>query len=343
MSNQPKIGIEHKIVVGSNDVSYIPSDATPTGTSVLNGPVWVGKISTAPAYQGVLNVGPVAGQLKSGTKPPLITDTTMYMEGLFRHIGNTIRIGDVHHTGKNTQIGDYDHTGDVHHIGDSLHIGCFVIISPPTCILEWEGNLKLKGWIHTTEEITTDTYLQSGSFANIGTYLDVGTNGDFGGNVTTGGNVTASGNVTSNGGAHVLSAKKNFDIPHPTKEGHRLRYVCTESPEAGVYVRGKSKENFIELPEYWSELVHTDSITVNLTPFGAFQQLFVKEIKDNKVYVGGGLVVNGEELFSYHYTVFAERKDCEQNIAEYEGQTPADYPGDNDQCSVSGYHYDVKG
>ena len=43
-----------------------------------------------------------------------------------------------------------------------------------------------------------------------------------------------------------------------------------------------------------------------------------------------------------YYHVFAERKDGEKLIPEYEGTTPADYPGDNDQYSISGYHYDVK-
>ena len=41
--------------------------------------------------------------------------------------------------------------------------------------------------------------------------------------------------------------QKNFDIPHPSKSGHRQRYVCTETPEAGVYIRGKSRSGVIEL------------------------------------------------------------------------------------------------
>ena len=55
------------------------------------------------------------------------------------------------------------------------------------------------------------------------------------------GNISAGGRVTSNGGAHVLSAKKNFDIPHPTKEGWRLRHTCPEGPSNDVYVRGRVK------------------------------------------------------------------------------------------------------
>ena len=59
---------------------------------------------------------------------------------------------------------------------------------------------------------------------------------------------------------------KSFDIPHPTKPGMTLRHGSLEGPENGVYVRGKTTESIISLPDYWIGLVHEDSITVNLTP-----------------------------------------------------------------------------
>lgn len=157
-----------------------------------------------------------------------------------------------------------------------------------------------------------------------------GLNNQVGAKLTTG--VAFSGTLVYQPG-HALAAKKNFDIPHPTKEGHRLRYVCVETPEAGVYVRGKSITNVIELPDYWPGLVHEESISVNLTPIGCHQNLYVEKIEGNKIYI------NGDTILNYYYTVFAERKDCEINIPEYEGQTPADYPGDQDQCSVAGFDY----
>ena len=65
---------------------------------------------------------------------------------------------------------------------------------------------------------------------------------------------------------------KGFDIKHPTKENHRLRYVCLEGPEGGVYHRGILKDSeFIELPDYWKDLVDTKTITVHLTPIGTYQ------------------------------------------------------------------------
>ena len=45
-----------KLIVGTNDVSYTAPDTSPTGTAVLNGPVYIGKPSAAPMYDGALNV-----------------------------------------------------------------------------------------------------------------------------------------------------------------------------------------------------------------------------------------------------------------------------------------------
>ena len=62
----------------------------------------------------------------------------------------------------------------------------------------------------------------------------------------------------------VLQAKvKNFIIDHPTKEGKKLVHSCLEGPENAVYVRGRiTDKNIIELPEYWTNLIDYDTITV---------------------------------------------------------------------------------
>lgn len=103
---------------------------------------------------------------------------------------------------------------------------------------------------------------------------------------------------------------KSFDIEHPTKEGKRLRYGSLEGPENGVYVRGKNDSHVITLPDYWTGLVDPDSITVQLTSNGKFQALYVEEIKDNSVIVGG---VEGE----YFYFIQAERIDVDKLVVEY--------------------------
>ena len=128
--------------------------------------------------------------------------------------------------------------------------------------------------------------------------------------------------------------KKGFDIPHPTKEEHRLRYICIEGPSADVYVRGKLKDsNTIELPDYWKGLVDPETIDVSLTPMGSFQELFVESIQwGTRVIVknaAGGPV-------NCSYIIYGERKDAERNIPEYEGLTPKDYPGDNTAYVING-------
>ena len=125
-------------------------------------------------------------------------------------------------------------------------------------------------------------------------------------------------------GDDVLSAKKDFDIPHPTKDGWRLRHVCIEGPTADVYYRGKVSGNIIELPDYWKGLVDEETITVTLTPIGEYQQLFVESIEDNRIYIKNHL----DTSTHCYYLVCAERKDVERNIPEYQGGYE-DYPGNN--------------
>lgn len=157
-------------------------------------------------------------------------------------------------------------------------------------------------------------------------------------NILARGNIVASGEVKSNCGGHVLSAKKNFDIPHPTREGWRLTHTCVEGPEAGVYIRGRIRNKTeINLPEYWKGLVDINTITVNLTPVGAHQDVIVKRWDGEKVY----LQAKGGMPIDCFYYIMAERKDTEKLISEYEG-TIEDYPGDNSQRSIAGYHYDIK-
>lgn len=164
-------------------------------------------------------------------------------------------------------------------------------------------------------------------------------------NLEAGGNIQAGGNVTSNGGSHVLSAKKNFDIPHPKKHGWRLRHTCIEGPENAVYFRGKTclieswEESFgiIYLPDYWKNFVNYETITVNLTPI-KHNVIWVNLIDKERNIIEIGSKFPGE----FYYHVYVERKDGEKLIVEYEGESPEDYPGNNDEYSISGYHYDRK-
>lgn len=154
------------------------------------------------------------------------------------------------------------------------------------------------------------------------------------------GNAVAIGEVYSNGFTHRLSAKKNFDIPHPNKPGWRLRHTCLEGPENAIYFRGRLKDsNVINLPEYWKGFIDPESITVNLTQIGSQQDLIVDKIEwGQKITIRSG---SGSSIDCY-YIVHANRKDGEDLIVEYEGQTPEDYPGNNDEYSIVGWNYDVR-
>ena len=122
------------------------------------------------------------------------------------------------------------------------------------------------------------------------------------------------------------ASPKPFDIKHPSKDGWRLRYACIEGPEVGVYHRGRVRgEKIIKLPDYWKDLVDVESISVQLQPIGAHQDVIVKRWDDEFVYLQaqGGMPVN------CFYHVYAARKDVNPLYVEYEGESWKDYPDPN--------------
>ena len=116
---------------------------------------------------------------------------------------------------------------------------------------------------------------------------------------------------------------KKFDIPHPSREGYRLAHACIEGAEVGVYHRGRVRnKKEIELPAYWKDLVHVDSISVQLQPIGAHQNIIIKRWDDEKIY----LQSHGGMPIDCFFHVYAERKDINPLTVEYEGKTWEDYP-----------------
>lgn len=153
--------------------------------------------------------------------------------------------------------------------------------------------------------------------------------------LTGSGNINISGTVSASevtAGGITLTSRKAFDIPHPTKEGYRLRHICVEGPESAVYFRGRvTNKKEIILPDYWKKLVDWTTITVNLTPVGSHQSVIVKRFDEQKIY----LQSNGGIPIDCFFHVYAERADGERLIAEYEGETFEDYPGDNSQYTCN--------
>jgi hypothetical protein len=131
---------------------------------------------------------------------------------------------------------------------------------------------------------------------------------------------TQNGNIDGGGAGNISNFdqiqanQKNFDIEHPSKkEPWRLRYSVLEGPEVSVFVRGQiNGSNIIELPYYWKDLVHENSLTINLTAIGSPTIYYVEKIDNNIIYIGAN-----NDQFDFYYTVFAERKDVDKLVVEY--------------------------
>ena len=193
--------------------------------------------------------------------------------------------------------------------GESTHQGTLNVVA-----CELPGDINADGTVTSSAVSTSTLTATTGTIDNL-----------------TSTNATLTGTINT-------QAWKGFDIPHPNKENHRLRHICLEGPEAGVYIRGKGKGKIIEIPDYWKGLIDEDSISVHLTPYGNSYVLFVEKIEDNKIYIKSNWEVSGTDI-EYYYIINASRIDGEKLIIEYEGNTPADYPGSPEQFSISGYDY----
>ena len=255
-----------KLVVGTDDVSYVPPDTSPTGTAVLNGPVYVGKPTASPGYEAALNVAS-----NGATQQPFDTQPAYESSLAIKSDGNLTVAGDGK-TANALLISGGSSVDTVHVIGDM-----FV----------------------------------SGS-------VDCGNKG----------RLAARFGIAD-------SIPKPFDLKHPTKgEGHRLRYACIEGPEAGVYYRGRLKEsNVIQLPYYWKDLVHSDSITVQLQPIGSNQNLVIQEFNNEFIIIAEDStntdLITDLSTIDCFYHVYGERIDVNPLIVEYEGNSWEDYPDPN--------------
>ena len=255
-----------KLVVGTNDVSFVPPDTSPTGTTVLNGPVYVGKTAASPGYEANLNVASNAA-----SQSPLDTQPAYQSSLAIKADGNLTVAGDGK-TANALLISGGSSVDTIHVIGD----------------------------MHVTGSV------------------DCGNKG----------RLAARFGVAD-------SIPNPFDLLHPTKgEGHRLRYACIEGPEAGVYYRGRLKEsNVIQLPYYWKDLVHEDSITVQLQPIGSNQNLVIQEFNNEFIVIAEDStntdLITDLSTIDCFYHVYGERIDVNPLIVEYEGNSWEDYPDPN--------------
>ena len=216
-----------------------------------------------------------------------------------------------------------------------ISVGPVTYVTPAFSIFGTANGLGAFNWIgaktKTGVEAQTGAKSEVGAQSQIGAESRVGAKADIGARMVAGALTGATQIRLDTKDAILQVTKKTFDVPHPTKEGWRLRHVCLEGPSADVYIRGKTDKLTIDLPEYWTTFVDYDSITVTLTPLNGWQELYVKGIEGNKIHVRNNTV--GSTYYSY--TVYAERIDGERNIPEYEGTSPEDYPGDNREFVIN--------
>ena len=84
------------------------------------------------------------------------------------------------------------------------------------------------------------------------------------------------------------------------------------------------EKHIIKLPDYWKGLVDYDTITVNLTPFWEKDNLYVKDIQEDRIIVAGDHLTN----VNCFYQVWVADPDnhADQLHVVYDGESPADYP-----------------
>ncbi len=148
----------------------------------------------------------------------------------------------------------------------------------------------------------------------------------FIGDIAVNGSQTITKNLTISGtmragfatwSSSIVATSKLFDIKHPSKRNYRLAHASLEGPEIGVYYRGVLKDSqIIDLPDYWKDLVDSNTITVHLTPIENYQYLHYT-LAENKI------VVRNFSNTSIHcsYIVYGERKDVDKLTVEYQSDT----------------------
>lgn len=303
--NFPSLGVENNFHVGLSDPTFIPKNllALP-GLATINGPLIVGGTLVdgimGPAFPktSVVNIIPSLNAVGTALKISALGDGIAPFPGIGLQVSATS-----------------------HNI---IASSITTLTSPTTTIKGSLVDVLAPTFVKTLLNVNGVFFVEK-----IATFK----NAIFTGTVTANARITANAGITVTGLGDVTTevnlAKalpaKPFDIPHPSKANHRLRHVAIEGPEIAVFYRGKlNGEHIIKLPEYWKDLVDEDSITVQLTAWKhSDPTLYVKNINAQEIVIGS------EKLTKVycHYTVFAERKDLDKLVVEYEGTSVKDYPG----------------
>ncbi len=142
-----------KLIVGTNDVSYSAPDTSPTGTAVLNGPVYVGKTGASPNYEAVLNItSNSAQQLPGDQQPACSASLAMKSDGNLTVAGddktaNALLISGGSSVDTIRVVGDMHVTGSVD-CGNKGRLAAALAVAralPPKSF-DIEHPIKGKGW-----------------------------------------------------------------------------------------------------------------------------------------------------------------------------------------------------
>lgn len=148
------------------------------------------------------------------------------------------------------------------------------------------SNVLISG-LNVTNNLTVDTNTLFVDAAN--NRVGIGTTAPnerltVSGNISATGTVFASaanisGDIVAN---RIQATVKNFYIKHPTKPDKHLVYSSLETPYNGVQLTGEGEVvnglGVIELPDYLNNLIHSDSIHIQLTNYQHSKSLYVDRI-----------------------------------------------------------------
>lgn len=155
-------------------------------------------------------------------------------------------------------------------------------------------------------ESTNDIALGGWSDTNYGLYAQTYAANTYSGVFFGGYGVYISGNITATG-------TKNFIQEHPTNPDKVIVYTAIEAGEAGTYTRGSSTLTSgrvtINLPEHFSLVTSTEGITVQVTPTGPCNGLYVASKSTSQIEVAE--LGNGTSNTSFDWIIYGVRKGYE--------------------------------
>jgi hypothetical protein len=111
---------------------------------------------------------------------------------------------------------------------------------------------------------------------------------------------------------------KNFYIDHPTKPGKHLVYSSLEAPYNGIQLTGEDEVvsgiGVVELPDYLNNLIHSDSIHIQLTNYQHAETLYVESVNidQNNFIVKCDSWFNKNETLKFFWLLNGVRKDVER-------------------------------